>query len=63
MLVTSTPDGSSTHNDSKTCNTVNTTSTDTTPTSTNNKLNAPSTLTAAQKDTLKPMERMDPFCK
>ena len=63
MLVTSTPDGPETHAYSTTCNTVNTTSTDTTPTSANDKVNEPSTLTADQKDTFKPMQMIDPFCK
>ena len=63
MLVTSTPDGPATHTHSKTCNTAHTTFTDTTPASTNDKVNAPPSLTADWKDTLKPMQRMDPFCK
>ena len=61
MLVTSTPDGPATC--SKTCNTADTTSTDTTPTSTNDKVNAPQTLTVDQKDTLKLLQRTDAFYK
>ena len=51
MLVTSTPDGPSTHTCSKTCNSTDTTSTDTTPKSTNDKVITPKHLAADQKDT------------
>ena len=63
MLVTSTPDGPATHICSKTHNPTDTTPKDTTPTSTNDNVNTPPTLTADQKDAPKLMQRMDPFCK
>ena len=63
MLVTSTPDGPATHTHSKTCNTTYTTPTDINPTSTNDKVNTPPTLTADKKDILKLMQRTDPFYK
>ena len=63
MLVTSTYDGPATHASSNTCNTAITTPTDSMPTSTNDKVNAPPTLTADPKDTLKLLQRTDPFCK
>ena len=64
MLVTSTPDGPATSTHRKTCNTANTTPpTDTTTASTNDKVNAPPPLTEEGKDTLRLMQRMDPFCK
>ena len=55
ILVTSTPDGPATHTLSKTLNTTNLTSTDTTPTSINDIVNTPPTLTADRNDTLKCM--------
>ena len=63
MLVISTPDGSATCTHSKTCNTANTTPTDNAPTSINDKVTTPLTLTADWKDTLKLMQRPDPFWK
>ena len=63
MLVTSTSDGPVTNTHSKVFNTVDTTPEDTMPTSTNDKVKTPPTLTADQKDTLRLMQRMDPFCK
>ena len=64
MLVTSTLDSPVTHTHSKTCNPTDTTPpTDPTTASTTNKVNAPSPLTEYQKDTLRLMQKMDPFCK
>ena len=64
MLVTSTPDGPATCSHSKTCNTTNTTLlTDPTTTLTNDKENASPHLTKYWKDTLRLMQKMDPFCK
>ena len=62
MLVTSTPDGPATHTHSKIHITADTTPTDTMPTSTNDTVYVPPTLTADQKDSLNLMQRMDPFC-
>ena len=61
MLVMSTPDCPTTGTNSKTCN-----STDTTlpiDASTIDRVNACPPLTDDQKDTLRLMQRMDPFCK
>ena len=64
MLLTSTPDGSATHNYSKTC-----TSTDSTPptdaitTANTDKVNVPPPLFKDCKDTLQLMQKSDPFCK
>ena len=56
MLVTSTPDGIATCTHSKTPNTANTTST-------NDKVNAPPTVIADHKDTLRLIQQTDPFSK
>ena len=63
MLVTSTPDDPTTQTHSKTHNTANTTPEDPTTTLTNDKVNVPPSLTEDQKDTLRLMQMMDPFCK
>ena len=64
MLVKSSPVGPATYIHSKTHNTANTTPpTGTTTTSTCDKVNTPPPLTEDQKNTLKLMQMMDPFCK
>ena len=63
MLVTFTLDGPATYTCSKTHNTANTTPADPAPTSTNDKVITPPTPTKDQKDTLRLMQRTDPFCK
>ena len=61
MLVTSMPDGPATCIHIKTQNPTDTTSPTDAPTT--DKVNAPPPLTEDWKDTLRLMQRMDPFCK
>ena len=61
MLVTSTPGGPATCTHSKTCNPIDTTQP--TDASTTDKVNAPPPFMEDQKDTLRLMHRMVPFCK
>ena len=64
MVVTSSPDGPATCINSKTCIQADTTPpTDPAATSATDKVNAPPPLIEDQKDTLRLMQRMYPFCK
>ena len=62
ILVTLASDGPATHTHNKMCNTANITPVDSTTASINDTVNMPP-LTKDRKDTLRLMQRMDPFCK